>query len=101
MRLRSPKAAACVLLTATAFAQERRGPVIPKTWDEKALAEWATPLAGLNARPTHISSEVYYALPVDNLKTYPVYLPGKEPAGYWEFLNKVGPKPMIASVPNT
>ena len=63
---------------------------IPKTWDEKALASWATPLAGLNLRPSHISSEEYYALPVDNLKTYPVYLPDREPDGYWAMLNRVG-----------
>jgi mono/diheme cytochrome c family protein len=70
-------------------------PVIPKTWDKDALQDWATPLAGLNVRPTHISPEQYYALPVDNLKTYPVYLPSHEPPGYWEMLQRVGPKPMI------
>lgn len=61
-------------------------PEIPRVWDEAALAEWATPLAGLNARPTHMSPTEYYATPVDNLKTYPVYTPGREPAGYWEML---------------
>lgn len=30
-------------------------PDIPKVWDEAALADWATPVAGLNVRPTHIS----------------------------------------------
>ena len=80
-----------------AFAQQRKSarPDIPKTWDERALAEWATPLAGLNRRPSHISPEQYYALPVDNLKTYPVYLAGREPEGYWKMLNTVGLKPMI------
>ena len=68
---------------------------IPKTWDEAALAEWATPLAGLNVRPTHITAKEYYSLPVDNLKTYPVYLPSREPPGYWEMLNHIGPRPMI------
>ncbi len=70
-------------------------PDIPKAWDEKALADWATPLAGLNVRPTHISPEQYYSLPVENLRTYPVYLAGREPAGYWQMLNAVGPQPMI------
>lgn len=70
-------------------------PVIPKTWDEKMLVDWATPLAGLKVRPTHISAGRYYALPVDNLKTYPVYLAGREPDGYWQMLNTIGPKPMI------
>lgn len=68
---------------------------IPKTWDDKALADWATPLAGINVRPSHISSAEYYALPVDNLKTWPVYLRGREPEGYWEMLQRVGPQPMI------
>lgn len=69
--------------------------VIPKVWDEAALAEWATPLAALQVRPSHMSAEKYYALPVDNLKTYPVYLPDQEPPGYWEMLNRVGPQPLI------
>ena len=70
-------------------------PVIPTTWDEKALAEWATPLAGINVRPSHMASADYYALPVDNLKTWPVYLAGREPQGYWEMLQRVGAQPMI------
>lgn len=69
--------------------------VIPKTWDEAALADWATPVAGLNLRPTHISEKEYYALPVENLRTYPVYFPGREPEGYWEKLQHIGPKPLI------
>ncbi|WP_316435064.1 hypothetical protein, partial [Escherichia coli] len=44
---------------------------------------------------THISAKEYYALPIDNLKTYRVYFPGREPAGYWEMLQSVGPKPLI------
>jgi hypothetical protein len=68
---------------------------IPKTWDEAALAEWATPVAGSNVRPTHISAKEYYALPVENLRTYPVNLPGREPEGYWEKLQKIGPQPLI------
>ena len=69
--------------------------MIPRTWDEAALKDWATPLASLNVRPTHMSAEQYYALPVDNLRTYRVYAPGREPAGYWAFLQKVGPQPLI------
>src|SRR5215470_9732884 len=65
-------------------------PQIPKTWDEAELAEWATPLAGLNQRPTHISAKEYYSLPVENLRTYPAYFPGREPEGYWEMLQRVG-----------
>src|SRR5262245_22724373 len=76
-------------------AQSAFRPVVPKTWDESALADWATPIAGLNVRPTEISGREYYALLVDNLRTYPVYFPGREPAGYWEMLQHAGPKPLI------
>ncbi len=68
---------------------------VPKTWDEKALKDWATPLAGLGVRPGHYSEAEYYKAPVDNLRTYPVYYPGREPGGYWEMLARVGPKPLI------
>jgi hypothetical protein len=68
---------------------------VPKTWDEKALHDWATPVVGLNLRPGHFSEAEYYAAPADNLRTYPVYFPGREPAGYWDMLQTVGPKPLI------
>jgi len=68
---------------------------IPKVWDDTALADWATPVAGLNMRPTNMSESAYYAMSVENLRTYPVYFPGKEPAGYWEMLQRIGPKPLI------
>ena len=73
-------------------------PRIPKTWDAAALDSWATPLAGLNARPGHVSETDYYQAPIDNYRTYPVYAPGREPTGYWEMLQKVGPKPLIDRV---
>src|SRR5215467_4119417 len=77
------------------WAQSTFRPTIPKTWDDVALGEWATPVAGLNVRPKHISAKEYYSLPEDNLRTYPVYAPGREPAGYWQMLQKIGPKPLI------
>ena len=91
--------AACILLscrltTAQVHSQAWK-PEIPRTWDEVALAEWPTPVAGLNVRPTDISAKDYYSLVVENLRTYPVYFPGREPKGYWEMLQRVGPKPLI------
>src|SRR5436853_591946 len=79
-------------LSSTAFAQPRP---IPKTWDDRALSDWAIPIAVLNVRPGHLSEKEYYAAPVDNLRSYPVYYPGREPAGYWEKLQNVGPQPLI------
>lgn len=33
----------------------------PKTWDEADLADWATPIAALGVRPTHLPEADYYA----------------------------------------
>jgi hypothetical protein len=86
------------VLSAVVFAQPKSAPfkpAIPKTWDERALADWATPVAGLNVRPGHFSEEAYYRAPLDNYRTYPVYPYGREPEGYWDMLQKVGPQPLI------
>ena len=77
---------------AAAVAQSTR---IPRIWDDAALAEWATPVAGLNVRPSHYSAKEYYALPPDNYRTYPVYPPDREPAGYWDWLQKQKPQPLV------
>jgi len=82
-------------LSATRVDSQRWRPDIPRTWDDAALADWATPVAGLNVRPTHISAREYYSLTTENLRTYPVYFPGREPNGYWDMLQHVGPKPLI------
>lgn len=44
---------------------------VPRIWDDAALADWATPVAGLNLRPGQYSSAEYYSVPADNLRTYP------------------------------
>jgi len=67
----------------------------PRIWNDADLADWATPVAGLNLRPAHISAAEYYALPGDNLRTYPVYHPDSEPAGYWEELKRKKPEPLV------
>jgi mono/diheme cytochrome c family protein len=67
----------------------------PRIWDDAALAEWATPVAGLNVPPGHYSSAEYYAVPADNLRTYPVYPVDREPPGYWEWLQKQKPAPLV------
>ena len=93
--------AACLLTLSTGTGgQDRESqtgsrPMIPKTWDEAALADWATPIAGLNVQPSHMSEKEYNDLRVENLRTYPVYFPGHEPQGYWEMLQQVGPRPLI------
>jgi hypothetical protein len=67
----------------------------PRIWSEEKLRDWFTPVAGINARPNHYSEAEFYAAPVDNLRTYPVYHPDHEPPGYLESLRKRGAQPML------
>jgi hypothetical protein len=67
----------------------------PRIWSEEKLRDWFTPVAGMNARPNHYSEAEFYAAPVDNLRTYPVYHPDHEPPGYLESLRKRGAQPML------
>ena len=77
---------------ATGIAQGIRS---PKIWDDARLSDWATPVAGLNVRPGHYTSAEYYAVPADNLRTYRFYPVGREPAGYWEWLQRQKPEPLV------
>ena len=42
-----------------------------------------------------MSPEEYYALPEENLRSYPLYMPEREPVGYWENMQGVGPQALI------
>ena len=68
---------------------------VPRIWNEKSLRTWATPVAALNVRPGHYSSEEYYKVTADNVRTYPVYPPDREPSGYWEWLQTRKPAPLV------
>lgn len=70
----------------------------PRFWNDRDLADWATPIAALDVRPGHFSEREYYAAPsAEWVRTYPVYFPGREPGGYWEMLRKKKPEPLITS----
>jgi hypothetical protein len=90
--------AGLLLLSASVCGQSKA----PKIWDDKALKDWATPIGALGVRPGHFTAAEYYAVPADNFKTYRVYHPDKEPPGYWEWLQKQKPLPLVnASVLRT
>jgi hypothetical protein len=83
----------CVVFASLAVARtQTRAPVI---WDDAALADWATPIAALQIRPGHYTAAEYYSAPGENLRTYSVYHPDKEPPGYWESLQKKNPEPLV------
>ena len=68
---------------------------VPRSWNEKEVASFRLPLAGLGRAPALVSEREYYALPESNLKTYPVYTPDREPPGYLEWLRQQEPKPLV------
>ena len=84
-----------VLSCAVRRADPQKPARVPRLWDEEALRDWAMPLAGLGVPPSFESSASYYARPVDNLRTWPVYHPRFEPPGYREELLRKGPQPLI------
>jgi hypothetical protein len=68
-------------------------PVIPRVWDDAEMARLQLPLGDSNASPKQIPSDYYYRIPVRTIyKNYPVYAPGKEPAGYLEWLKQQEPE---------
>ena len=68
---------------------------VPKSWTDQQLAGFRIPLAGLGKPPEMVSEQAYYALPENNLKTYPVYSPDKEPPSYLDWLKQQEPKPLV------
>ncbi|HBY61147.1 MAG TPA: hypothetical protein DEH78_15095 [Solibacterales bacterium] len=89
MAIRAGILALC--LCGSGFAQSAPS----KIWSDEALKDWATPIAALGVRPGHFSEREYYAVPADNYQTYPVYHPDREPKGYWDWLRKQKPKPLV------
>jgi hypothetical protein len=47
------------------------------------------------ATPAFYSEAEYYAAPVDELRTYPVYAKGREPSGYRGLDPATGSQPLI------
>ena len=68
---------------------------VPRLWTNEALAGWALPIAGLKATPKFYTEAEYYAAPIDEVRTYPVYVKSREPEGYRDWMRKQGPQPLI------
>lgn len=86
---------AAVLLGAQSGSAQSSAVVVPPSWSQKDVSTFRLPLAGLGAPPMLISEREYYALPEVNLKTYPVYVPDREPPNYLEWLRQQDPRPMV------
>lgn len=86
---------AAVLSAGVASAlSAQSGFAIPAFWDAELLHDYELPLATPAMSPAHVSRDYYYALPERRLfKSYPIYHPDKEPAGYLEQLRAAEPQP--------
>ena len=68
-------------------------PDIPRAWDDREVATFQVPLAQRDRSPRFMTSEEYYKLTVRPIyRTYPIYLPGREPVGYLESLKQKEPE---------
>jgi hypothetical protein len=66
--------------------------IVPKMWDDAAMSTLEVPTADPVAAPAHAPASYYYRIPVRPIyKRYPIYAPGREPAGYMEWLKKQEP----------
>jgi hypothetical protein len=73
-------------------------PVIPKTWDLKAMEAFQTRLADPTVSTKLISSTYYYSIPVRPIyKSYDVYRPDREPRGYMDQLKRKEPQVIFDS----
>jgi mono/diheme cytochrome c family protein len=87
-----------VLAFAASGASQDFHPDIPKAWDDKEVERFEMPLAQRDRSPRFMTSEEYYALKVRPIyRSYPMYTPGREPAGYIESLKQKEPEVIFDS----
>jgi hypothetical protein len=85
--------ALAMLAVAIALAAHAVDARIPKVWEDEALASAMVPLVNATATPVPIPSKYYYGIPVRPIyKSYPVYRPDREPAGYLDWLKQQEPQ---------
>jgi hypothetical protein len=72
-------AASIVTLAVATLAAQQVTRRTPRLWTDEALSGWALPIAGVNATPRFYTEAEYYSAPVDEVRTYPVYLKGASP----------------------
>ncbi len=86
----------CFIGFAAVAAAQTFHPDIPRAWDDKEVAQFEVPLAQRDRSPRYLSSEQYYALKVRPIyRTYPVYIAGRQPAGYMESLKQKEPEIIV------
>ena len=80
------------LLAGLCLAAVQPSPV-PVTWDARELERFELPLVRADRSATHATPDFYYRLAVRPIyKSHPIYAPGREPAGYLEWLTQQEPE---------
>jgi hypothetical protein len=84
----------CLVITITILGFSiRHLEEIPKVWDLEKIRSMQLPLPDGSVVVTPVSAEYYYQLPERvAYKSYPFYMPGKEPKGYYEWLRQQQPE---------
>jgi hypothetical protein len=78
-----------ILLLAAPMASAQ----VPRVWTQSAIDSLELPLANAANSPVHLAEDAYYRIPERVLyKTYPVYHPAHEPAGYMAWLKSREPE---------
>src|SRR5439155_18514581 len=68
-------------------------PQIPKAWVEAELEQMDVPVSQPAYSQKAVSPDYYYQIPVTPIyKSYPVYAPGRAPAGYMDKLKRLPPE---------
>jgi hypothetical protein len=68
------------------------GPTVPKAWDARELAAFELPLVRPDRSAQHAAPDYYYRLAVRPIyRSYAIYAPGREPAGYRDWLERQEP----------
>src|SRR4051794_33571868 len=82
-----------VLLGHCSITAQTFHPEIPRSWEDNEVQTFEVPLVQADRSPRYMSSKDYYALKERVIyRSYPVYAPGREPAGYREWLKQREPE---------
>ncbi len=81
------------LAARTLASQAVFSPIVPRAWDADALAALEVPLPNPQYSPKAVPVDYYYRIPVRPIhRGYPVYVPGREPEGYFAALQRREPE---------
>jgi hypothetical protein len=84
--------ATAISMTVASIGAQNGSPV-PRVWNDNEMARLEVPLSHAAFSPKHVSAEYYYQIPIRPIfRSYAVYAPGREPAGYFESLRQKDPE---------